>query len=255
MTKDDVFRAALDNLQQRIRTGGVAQMPAIAQYTLLQALVVMVVVAEHIGVMVAFQQHQGAARHRVADAARKMAEVRRRRNAESPAPQPIADRVSRVMRDGERHDADIADIEIRERIERSAEFRGDFADLCVHRVPRHFGGIDGDFMLPAQHTRAGDMVNMFVGDENGVNGVAINANHIQCFINHFARLSGVDEQAGCAILHEEAVAARTGVEGAENHFHWIPFWIPVLTFFSAFFSRVQPKGTLTEKTSDKNQLT
>lgn len=135
------------------------------------------------------------------------------------------------------------------------QFRGDFADLCVHRVPRHLGGIDGDFMLPAQHARAGDMVNMFVGDENGVNGVAINANHIQCFINHFARLSGVDEQAGCAVLHEEAVAARTGVEGAENHFHWIPFWIPVLTFFSAFFSRVQPKGTRTEKTSDKNQLT
>ena len=110
-------------------------------------------------------------------------------------------------------------------------------------------------MLAAQHARTGDMVNMFVGDEDGVNGVAINADHIQCFINHFARLSSVDEQAGCAVLHEEAVAARTGVEGAENHFHWIPFWIPVLTFFSAFFSRVQTKGTRTEKTSDKNQLT
>lgn len=46
-------------------------MPAIAQYTLLQALIIVVVVAEHIGVMVAFQQYQGAARHRVADAARK----------------------------------------------------------------------------------------------------------------------------------------------------------------------------------------
>ena len=81
VSQNHIMHPGVQQLHQGIRTGIIAQVPVVAQNALLQCHGVMGIGTEHIRVMVAFQQHQIAPSHSIADPAGKLPQVRGGGNA------------------------------------------------------------------------------------------------------------------------------------------------------------------------------
>ena len=148
----------------------------------------------------------------LADRFGEVAEVGRDGDFEALGAEGEADGVDGVVGDGEAVDVDVADDEAAAGLE-ELELGGEFA-------PRNFGSrepgaVDRDVELLGDGREAGDVVRVFVGDEDRVEGSRVGADGREAFEGFLAAEAGVDQQARAVGGDQRGVAGGRGREDGE----------------------------------------
>lgn len=128
-----------------------------------------------------------------------------------------SDRVVGVVGDREGVDADVADFEggpggENAAIQRSGGLKAEFDGFAGEAI-----AVDGNFVFGAKAGDALDMVGMFVGEENAVEGFGRAAESGQAFADLFSREAGVNKDARVSRFEIGAIAAGTAAKNGELH--------------------------------------
>ena len=167
---------------------------------------------EHFDVVVGLEQEEIGSAEVIADGLGEVAEVGGDADAEAFGAEAEADGVGGVVGDGERGDGDVADGEGLAGLE-GFEVRGEVAPGDAGRGEA--GQVDGDAKEAGEGDEAADVVGVFVGDEDGVEGGGVFADGGEAVEDFAAAQAGVDEQAGAAGGEKGRVAGTAACKYAE----------------------------------------
>ncbi len=162
--------------------------------------------------MVRFEQEEIGAAEMITDGFREVAEVGGDADAEAFCAEAEADGVGGVVRDGEGGDGDVADGEGLAGLE-GFELRGEVAPGDAGRGEA--GQVDGDAEEAGEGDEAADVVGVFVGDEDGVEGGGVFADGGEAVEDFAAAEARVNEQAGAAGGEKGRVAGTAACKYAE----------------------------------------
>jgi hypothetical protein len=213
----------------------VREMAVAAQDALLERPRAARTILQHLHVVVGFE-HEGV---RVPDAVKhelgRVAEVGGKADVAVRGAQKISDRVLRVVRNGKRLDAHVADFKPRAGLEQPpVNFRfecvlgfqgevGFLAPLFLERPNRSVlcvaVAINRDVKFIREAEQAGDVIRVFVGDQNGGEIFRRAADSGEALADLQRGKSGVHEDAGFGGLDVGAIAGGAAAEDGEFDGH------------------------------------
>jgi hypothetical protein len=162
--------------------------------------------------VVGFEQEEIGAAEVVADGFGEVAEVGGDADAEAFGAEAEADGVGGVVGDGEGGDGDVADGEGLAGLE-GFQFGGEVAPGDARRGEA--GQIDRDAKEAGEGDEAADVVRVFVGYEDGVEGGGVFPDGGEAVEDFAAAEPGVDEQAGAAGGEKRRVTGTAACKYAE----------------------------------------
>lgn len=166
---------------------------------------------EEIGVVVGFEEEEVGAAEMVLDAFREVAEVSGDSDLDAVGGEGIADGVGGVVREGEGLDVEVAEVEGCARLESFQRRRGGAAEVEQRRRLVREKNRDAGAELAVDDGQAGDVVGVFVGDEDSVETGGVFIDGGEACEGLLAVDPGVNEDAGLFRGEKDRIAgARRG---------------------------------------------
>src|SRR5215471_5934954 len=195
--------------RQEICERVIGEMADAAHHALLHAPRIRTV-AKLLQVVIRLDHQQVTATQVIADIGRNVSEIGADANLDSFRSKREADWIDRVMRNSEGRHGDVADgerpscAEVFASLEHHTMTIGVTHAALIGLVGRS-GDVDGNLQLARENANAGDVVRVFVGHQNGINGAVILTTKLQAAKHFTAGYAGIDQQAGAGTGDKSAV--------------------------------------------------
>ncbi|MPN54571.1 hypothetical protein SDC9_202242 [bioreactor metagenome] len=141
-----------------------------------------------------------------------MADVRHDGELFSVMDKRVSNRVRRVVRGGEGMHAELLEIEIPIRLKHADVLGCDLADAFRHVLPALRRGIDGNVIFSRKHADAGDVIGMFMGDQDRIQPLRAEVDHRHHLTQTLCGHARVYNQAHTARLQIGGIAGRTAAQ-------------------------------------------
>ena len=181
----------------------VGEMPVPAHDSLLQAPGAMRTIAEHLDIMIGFQNQNVRPADAIDDQSRGMTQIREKTDVSGGSAQEVTDRVLGIVRNGKGFDHHIAQIETRAGFEQMAG--KSFFRLPLQRVLGGAVAIDRNIQFFCEQRQALDMIGMFVRDKNPGQIFRRAPNGGEAFTNLSSAETSVDQDAALSGFDVSAI--------------------------------------------------
>lgn len=166
--------------------------------------------------MIGFEQEDFAFAHAIGNEAGAVAEISEPANVCGGGVNHKANRLNGVVRHGESFDGEIA------HFKGLPGFKNPKLKIAFVNVPDFIGGmsvaINRNAELGGQHAQAGDVVGMFMGDENAIEPFGGAIEREQCIANAFGTEAAIDEHARAGRFQVRSITAAAAAKNGEPNF-------------------------------------
>jgi hypothetical protein len=235
MREVEMAQAVGHDLGGGLGGGDVGDVTVAAEDALLERPGTARAVLEHFDVVIGFEHEDVGQTDAFEDEFGDVAEVGDETNVAGAGVEHEADRVLGIVRDGKGLDADVADFEggaafeeapVNFGFESVGGFEGEVGFLAPFVFERPDGAvlraaiaIDGDVAFVGEAEQAGDVVGMFVGEQDGGKTLGRAADAFEALADLARGEAGVHEDAGFAGFDVGTIAGRTAAENGEFYGH------------------------------------
>ena len=161
---------------------------------------------EHVFIVIGFKKHDVAACDRVQPAFPDTADVGGDGGFEIARKKGVAAGVGRVVRDGKGANVDFSDVKILPCVDDAHIFALNRADLVRHAAPSAFGGIDGQIEFPGKDACGGNVIRVFVGDQNRLEAFGLYADFLKLLYDARARNACINQNSAVPFAHIHSVS-------------------------------------------------
>lgn len=210
----DVAEVGADDFRGGVGSGGIAEVAVATEDALFGGPGASGIFLEEFEVVVGFEDEDVGGADALDDEFSGVAEVGEEADVAGGGAEEEADGVLGVVGDGERIDRDIAEIEGATGLELS-EGEGVFA-LALDGFGGEAVAVDGDAEFSGDGAEAHDMVGVFVGDEDTVEGFGGAADTGEALADLASAEAGIDEQARFGGFEVGTIASGTAAEDGET---------------------------------------
>jgi len=221
MAKDRPAQAVAGERGEDLRGGGIGEMAVARHDALLDGPWTAAVLLEQFFVVIGLDNHGRGGAQALVDELGGEPEIGAKPEARAAMMQHVADRVRRIVRHGEGLHHDIADREIRARLEEAKIL----AALLAAGSPQGIRGegiaINGGLKFFAEDIEPGGVVDVLVRDKNAVDGGGRDGGRIEPRANLPGTQAAIDQEPAGGGLHQRAIPRAAGAEDGHCEHHKI----------------------------------